>query len=123
MLYTDTLYNNISMYRDIDYKKILKVSKITKLDRILSKLPLGYDSMIEENGFNLSSGERQRIILARTLCKEADIYIFDESLNALDIKTERIILQNIFKYLKTKTVIVISHRFNNNDLFNQKVIV
>ena len=96
---------------------------ITKLDRILSKLPLGYDSMIEENGFNLSSGERQRIILARTLCKEADIYIFDESLNALDIKTERIILQNIFKYLKTKTIIVISHRFNNNDLFNQKVIV
>ena len=123
MLYTDTLLNNISMYRDIDYKKILKVSKITKLDRILNKLPLGYDSMIEENGFNLSSGERQRIILARTLCKEADIYIFDESLNALDIKTERIILQNIFKYLKNKTIIVISHRFNNNDLFNQKVIV
>ena len=77
--------------------------------------------MIEENGFNLSGGEKQRIVLARTLLKKADIYIFDEALNAIDVQRERMILHNVFKYLNGKTIIVISHRFNNEDLFDQKI--
>ena len=75
--------------------------------------------MVEENGFNFSGGERQRIVLARTLLKDSDIYIFDESLSQIDVEKERIILKNIFKYLKDKTIIVVSHRFNNSDLFDK----
>ena len=79
--------------------------------------------LIENDGSNLSGGERQRILLARALVKQSDIYIFDESLSAIDIKNERYILKDLFNYLKNKTVIVISHRFNNRDLYQQFVLL
>lgn len=122
-LFTDTIYNNISLERDISYEEFLNLCYLMKINDFVDKFPLKYDSLIEENGFNLSGGERQRIILARTLLKKADIYVFDEALNAIDIKRERIILKNIFQILNNKTIIVVSHRFNNEDLFNQKVII
>ena len=75
--------------------------------------------MIEENGFNLSNGERQRIILARSILKESSIYIFDEALGQIDINKEKKILESIFKYLNNKIIIVISHRFNNKKLFDR----
>ena len=79
--------------------------------------------LLEENGFNLSGGQRQRIILARTILKDAKVFIFDESLNAIDIKKEREILKKIFKEYPDKTFIVISHRFNNQDLFTKKYYI
>ena len=75
--------------------------------------------LLEENGFNISGGERQKIILARGLIKTSNIYILDESFSQIDIKTEREILLDLFNILKDKTVIVVSHRFNNNDLFDK----
>ena len=59
---------------------------------------LGYNLLLEENGFNLSGGERQRIILARTLLCDFDILIIDEGLNQVDIILERKILKNVFEY-------------------------
>lgn len=123
MLFTDSVYNNLVLGRDVSFDKVLYLAKMLKVDEVVDKLPLKYDSLIEENGFNLSGGERQRMILLRTLLKDADIYIFDEALNAIDVKKERIILKNIFKFLANKTIIVISHRFNNADLFNQKIVM
>ena len=75
--------------------------------------------MIEENGFNFSNGERQRIILARSILRNSNIYIFDEALGGIDITKEKKILEGIFSYLKDKTVIVISHRFNNKKCFDR----
>ena len=77
------------------------------------------DAIIEEDGFNLSNGERQRIVLARSLIKKRSIYIFDEALGQIDIEKEKKILTNIFEYLKEQTVIVISHRFNNKKCFDR----
>ena len=75
--------------------------------------------MVEENGFNFSSGEKQRIFLARSIIKNTNIYIFDEALGQIDISREKIILENMFKYLEDKTIIVISHRNNNKKLFDR----
>ena len=80
---------------------------------------LGYNTKLEENGKNISGGQRQRIILARALIKPANIILIDEGLNAIDINLERIILKNIFKEYKNKTIIYISHRIENRDLFNK----
>lgn len=118
-LYTNSIYYNIALNRKIDESNLKKVIKLTLTEEIINKSKLGLDSIIEENGFNYSSGERQRIILSRALLKDADIFIFDEALSQIDIEKERIILKNIFKYLKEKTIIVISHRFNNEDLFDR----
>ena len=76
--------------------------------------------MLEENGSNFSSGERQKILLARALLKNSDIYIFDEAFHQIDILQEGIILQNIFSYLREKTVIIISHRLNHFELYDYR---
>ena len=122
-LFNDTVYNNVVLDKEINYKSFLKIVKLALIDDIVEKNENNYNLVLEENGFNISGGERQRIILARALLKNSDIYILDESLNAVDIERERIILKNIFKYLKGKTIIVISHRFDNSDLFDKKIKV
>lgn len=118
-LFSNSIYNNIVMNREIKDNELEKVTKVTLVNKIIEKDNLKYQKIVEENGFNFSGGERQRIILARSLLKESDIYIFDEALNQIDIENEKIILNNIFKYLKNKTIIVISHRFNNQELFDR----
>lgn len=115
-LFTGTIKENIIV--EGEEEKLEKICKLTKVDEILDK-ELKYSKMVEEGGSNLSGGERQRIILARALMRESDIYIFDEALSQLDIEKEQIILTELLKYLKDKTVIVISHRMSNKNLFNR----
>ena len=90
------------------------------VDKIIDS-NLGYNMMIEENGFNLSGGEKQRIFLARTLLKKFNILIIDEGLSQVDVNMERKILKNIFDKFKDKTIIFISHRLDNLDLFDNLI--
>lgn len=122
-LFPLTINENIIMGRDVSSVLLKYICKIMKIDEILNKNFLTYDYKLEEGGFNFSGGEKQRIVLARSILKQSDVYIFDESLCNLDVSLEREILINLFDYLKEKTVIVISHRFNNQDLFDRKIIL
>lgn len=117
-LFTDSVYNNIVLDRNVEYNEFLKVCKITGVDKIVNKNISKYDMLLEENGFNISGGERQRIIMARSILKNANIYIFDESISQLDIESERKMLIKIFKAFSKKTIIFVSHRFDNKDLFD-----
>ena len=117
ILFNDTLLNNIKL-GSCDNNLLLKVCEICEINSIVKKDSLGMNMLIEENGFNLSGGERQRIILARSLMHSFDILIIDEALNQVDIKMERRILRNIFLTFPLKTIIFISHRLNNCDMFN-----
>ena len=117
-IFTDTLLNNIKLYKEANKEEIDKVIKITKIDEILKKRNITLDFLLEENGHNFSGGERQKIILARSLLQNKKILILDETLNELDIQSERIILKNIIKEYDI-TLILISHRDNNSDLFNK----
>lgn len=119
ILFNNTLYNNL-IFDNSDSSIILDISKVCCLDEIMDK-NLGFNMLIEENGFNLSGGEKQRIVLARTLLRHFDILIIDEGLNQVDINLERKILKNVFKYYKDKTIIVVSHRLDNLDLFDNLV--
>ena len=118
-LFNDTLRNNILLYREINEEEFSNICNVCLVDDIIKNDITGYDSMIEENGFNYSNGERQRIILARSILRNSNIYIFDEALSGIDITKEKKVLENIFSYLKDKTVIVISHRFNNKKCFDR----
>ena len=122
-LFTDSLYNNLTMFQQVNINKILEVSEICEIKEIISNNPLGYNMFIEENGFNLSGGERQRIILARTLLRRFNILIIDEGLNQVDVNLERKILKNLFNKYKNKTILVISHRLENLDLYNRKMVL
>ena len=120
-LFNDTIKNNICLYQEYPEEEINKVCNICLVDDIIKKNEANILANIEENGFNLSNGERQRIILARSLLKKTNIYIFDEALAQIDINREKQILKNIFDYLKDKTIIIISHRNNNKKLFDRIV--
>ena len=77
--------------------------------------------LIEENGFNLSGGEIERIVLARALIHIKDYLFIDEGLSEVDVKLEREILNNILKEYKDKTIVFITHRMNNIDLFDKVI--
>ena len=76
---------------------------------------------LENNGENISGGERKRILVARSRLQKANIYIYDETFSEMDIKLERKILKYLFQVFDKKTIIVISHRFSNEDLFDKKI--
>ena len=116
ILFNDTLYNNLN-FDNSSSSRILNICKMCYVDNFIDK-SLGYNMMIEEDGFNLSGGEKQRIVLARALLKKFNILIIDEGLSEVDVDMERKILKNIFNYFKDKTIIVISHRLDNLDLFD-----
>ncbi|MBQ6495490.1 MAG: peptidase domain-containing ABC transporter [Bacilli bacterium] len=118
-LLNDTIRNNITLGRDIDDNNFNKICKLLKIEDFVKNMFLGYNTKLEENGKNISGGQRQRIILARALLKPANIILIDEGLNAIDINLERIILKNLFKEYKNKTIIIISHKTDNKDLFNK----
>lgn len=120
-LYNDTIKNNILIGRNIKDDDFLEICRLTYVDEFVKQMFLGYDTMLEENGLNLSSGQRQRIMLARALLKPNKIILIDEGLNAIDINLERKILKNIFSKYQNNTIIVVSHRLENLDLFDKKI--
>lgn len=121
MLFQDSIYQNIYLDSGKTYQDFLDICSLCMVDEIIENHPLKYHMLLEENGFNISGGERQRILLARAMLKDANIYIFDESLNEIDVDRERKILKNMFDKYPDKTFIIISHRYHNNDLFNRKL--
>ena len=119
VLFTDTLYNNLGLY-NVDIDRLAKVLEECYIDEFIDK-NLGCNMLIEENGFNISGGQKQRIILARALLQKFNILIVDEGTSQIDVNLERKILKNLFKYFKNKTFIIISHRLENMDLYNQVI--
>lgn len=116
----DTIRNNIIYDRNIndnDYKKIID---ICNLNTLIESKYLKDNFMIEDNGFNISGGERQKIILARSLLKDSNYIILDEALSEVDIYEEKQILNKIFDYCKDKTLIYISHKKEIIPMFKEK---
>lgn len=122
-LFTGTLYSNIVLNRKIDSEILNKIVKICLIDEIINKNELGIHMLIEENGFNLSGGEKQRIVLARALVSNFDYLFIDEGLSQIDINSERKILKNLLQHYHNKTIVFVSHRLDNLDLFNKALKV
>jgi len=114
-LFNDTLYNNLVM----NNKYNNEIIKLTKVDKLIKNKNINLNTIIEEDGINFSRGERQKIILARTLLKDNKILILDEALNAIDEYEEIEILKDIINKYKDKTIIYITHRINCKNLFNK----
>jgi ABC-type bacteriocin/lantibiotic exporter with double-glycine peptidase domain len=115
-LFSDTVINNILLNRNISNRKLEIILNITKVNKIIDRKKFRYMHLIEENGFNLSGGERQKIILARALIKNSNYLILDEALSEVGIDEEIEIIKN----LKDKTIIYISHKHELLDLFEHK---
>ena len=115
-----TIKENIIMNRPFDMAKFCTICEICHIEEIVQKRPLRYETIISNQENNLSGGEKQRIMLARTLISEANIYLFDESLSEVDEKLEKEIIKKIREFLKDKTIIYISHK-NYKTLFDKMI--
>ena len=118
-IFSDTIYNNIVLDNSNDLNKVVE---LCHLDELIDS-NLGYNKVIEEDGFNISGGQKQRIVLARTLLKDFEILLIDEGMNQIDINLERKILKKIFNVYKDKTIIIVSHRLENLDLFDRLITI
>ena len=114
-LLEDTIKNNIFFGSDNinDNKKLNEALKFSNLNEFIEELPDKLNTVIGLNSKKISSGQRQRIALARLYYSSRDILIFDEATNALDEKNEQLIINNIYNLKKSKTIILVSHNKKN----------
>ena len=110
-LFSDTILNNIKFGNpESSFEKIIKYAKISNVHDDIMKFGEQYNSVLGERGINISGGQKQRIAIARAMIKEPSILILDDSLSAVDTKTEDLIFKNVFKKESNSTKIIISHR-------------
>lgn len=112
-IFSDTIANNIAASdSDVDMDRVIYASKIANIyDRIMS-LPLKFKTEIGANGQGLSQGERQRLLIARSVYKDAPYLFFDEATNSLDTINERMIVEQLNHYYHGRTVVIIAHRLS-----------
>ena len=110
-LFNRTIHENIALANpSMSRAQVIAVARLSGADEFIARLPLGYDTIIEERGANLSGGQRQRISIARALAIQPRILIFDEATSALDYESELIIQTNMQQIVRGRTVIIIAHR-------------
>jgi len=113
ILFNDTVRGNIA-YGDVrrSDEDVSRAAKAANAHDFILKLPLGYDTVIGEQGVKLSGGERQRISIARALLKDAPILILDEATSSLDTESEIEVQDALEKLMKGRTTLVIAHRLS-----------
>ncbi len=113
VLFNDTVKYNIAYGRigasDADIKD---AAQLAQIDKFITLLPMGYDSMVGERGLKLSGGEKQRVAIARTILKNPPILMLDEATSALDTGTEREIQGALNQVSQGRTTLVIAHRLS-----------
>lgn len=111
ILFNRTIHDNIALTNPAMARgQVIEAAHMAGADEFIAKLPMGYDTIIEERGANLSGGQRQRLAIARALVSGPRILILDEATSALDYESERIIRANLRRIAQGRTVIIIAHR-------------
>ena len=112
-LFSDTIENNIAFgMKDLDNKAVTNAARLADIHSNIQEFQQGYGTVLGERGVTVSGGQKQRISIARALMKDAPILILDDSVSAVDTKTEKTILENLHNTRAGKTTILIAHRIS-----------
>ena len=112
-LFSDTIANNIAFgVPGYEQERVVEAALLADVDENISQFQMGYETVLGERGVTVSGGQKQRISIARALLKEAPILILDDSVSAVDTKTEETILGNLRRTRAGKTTILIAHRIS-----------
>ncbi|MBV6325676.1 peptidase domain-containing ABC transporter [Duganella violaceipulchra] len=112
-LFRGTVRENLSVTKpDATFEELVEAAAAAGADEFIERLPMGYDTILEENASNLSGGQKQRLSIARTLVAKPRILILDEAASALDPESEAIFINNLSKIAVGRTVVMISHRLS-----------
>ena len=113
VLFNDTIKYNIAYSKpNSSMKQIVNAAKLSSIDKFISNLEAGYETVVGERGLKLSGGEKQRVAIARALLKNPQIFVFDEATSALDTKTEKSIEKSLKKLSSKNTTLIIAHRLS-----------
>lgn len=123
-LFSDSVYNNIAFaVPDANQKQVEQAAHLAVVDKEIEKFADRYNTTIGERGVTLSGGQKQRISISRALLKPHKIVIFDDCLSAVDAKTEKQIIGNLYNYLQQKTAIIITHRIFSLFEFDKIIVL
>ncbi|MDZ4711559.1 MAG: ABC transporter ATP-binding protein [bacterium] len=123
-LFSDTIEKNIGYSSEVvDVDKVMEYSKIAGLYKDVIEFPEQFKTVLGERGITLSGGQKQRTSIARAIYKSPEILMLDDSLSAVDTKTEEEILQELKKVMLNKTSIIISHRISTIKNANNIVVI
>ena len=113
VMFNGTVNSNIA-YGDakkvISDNEIKEAARVAQADDFVSKMDNGYESHIAQGGTNVSGGQKQRLAIARAIAKNPEIYIFDDSFSALDYKTDAVLREELKKYMKDATSLIVAQR-------------
>ncbi len=113
VIFSESIARNIAVSDStVDEQRLEEAAKIACIHDFIMSLPLKYDTKIGRDGMGLSLGQRQRILIARAVYKNPDFIFLDEATNSLDSKNEREIVDNLNRFYKGKTVVVVAHRLS-----------
>jgi ATP-binding cassette subfamily B protein len=123
-IFSDSIANNVGIIDELpETAKIDKAVSTANIKDFIDALPLGYDTKIGNDGHGLSTGQKQRILIARAVYKNPDYLFFDEATNALDAKNERVIMENLDQFFQGRTVVVVAHRLSTVKKADQIVVL
>lgn len=123
-LFSDTIANNISFASDSGSdEEIVRAATLADVHENISEFPERYATVLGERGVTVSGGQKQRISIARALMKEASILILDDSVSAVDTKTERVIIENLRENRKGRTTILIAHRISTVEKMDKIIFI
>lgn len=123
-IFNDTIANNIAVGVDeIDIELLKFASEIANIKEYIEELPMGYNTRIGMEGNGLSTGQKQRILIARAVYKKPDYLFFDEATSALDANNEKIIMNNLNGFFNNRTVVVIAHRLSTVKHADQIIVL
>lgn len=112
-IFSDTIANNIAIGVDIINKeKLAYASDVANIKTFIEDYPLGYNTKIGMEGVGMSTGQKQRLLIARAVYKNPEMLFFDEATSALDANNEKEIMEKLNVFFKDKTVVVIAHRLS-----------
>ena len=123
-LFSDTIENNIAFSRDASTSdEVIKAAKLSDVHENISEFPAKYATILGERGVTVSGGQKQRISIARALMKEASILILDDSVSAVDTKTEKVIIDNLRENRRGRTTILIAHRISTVEKMDKIIFI
>lgn len=124
VIFSESIARNIAVDDgEIDKERLMKAAEIANVKDFVMALPLRFDTIIGRDGVGLSQGQRQRILIARAVYKNPDFIFLDEATNSLDASNERAIVENLGRFYKGKTVVVVAHRLSTVRNADQIVVL
>lgn len=112
-IFNDTIARNIAVSEENpDHERLNQACKIANIHSFIESLPLGFNTKIGAEGNGISSGQKQRMLIARAVYKDPAYLFFDEATNSLDADNEKAIMKNLQLFFKDKTVVIVAHRLS-----------